>query len=379
MRPTRIEFKEYQAKKILNVHKHVDGGWFWTKYSAHPYVGCRSGCEFCYLRGYRYLGRRDPNTFDTLLQVKMNAVELLRKELSRQDPDVINAGDWQQPAEDRYRLSRQMLEVVLELGFPLVVIERSPFVLCDLDLLQEINRKTWVCVLFSMSNVDPALKQAFEPRSPGVRRRLQAMEQITQAGILTGASLMPIIPILGDDESTLNDAIQAIKEHGGSFALGSGLTMDGVQAQRTLEAARKLDPTKEDQLRALYGWEKEGKPNYGPSGDYGTRLSRLVHDLCIRHGIRDRVPRYIPPGPLASNKRIAELLFLKIRDLELEQALERRIWSYRKAAWTVDEWPESIAALYQEKGEAGLQELPGIGERLSGLIGRWLREETISP
>jgi DNA repair photolyase len=43
-----LEFQEYQAKKILNVHKHVDGGWFWDKYSAHPYIGCRHGCEFCY-------------------------------------------------------------------------------------------------------------------------------------------------------------------------------------------------------------------------------------------------------------------------------------------------------------------------------------------
>jgi DNA repair photolyase len=376
MRPTQIEFREYQAKKILNVHKRVDGGWFWSKYSAHPYVGCRSGCEFCYLRGYRYLGRRDPNTFDTVIQVKMNAVELLRKELSRQKPDVIVCGDWQQPAEDRYRLSRQMLEVVLELGFPLVVIERSPLVLRDLDLLQEINRKIWVGVLFSMSNVDPGLKQAFEPRSPGIKRRLQAMKQIAQAGIVVGASLMPIIPVYGDDESTINDAIRAIKDHGGTFALGSGLTMDGVQAERVLGSARRLDPSKEGQLRALYGWDKEGEPNYGPSGEYGIRLSGLVRELCARHGIRDRVPRYIPPGPLASNKRVAELLFLKVHELELEQALDRRIWAYRKAAWTVDEWPESIAALYQEKGETGLQELPGIGSRLAGLIGQWLREES---
>jgi DNA repair photolyase len=65
----RLEFQEYQVRKIVNVHKHVNGPWFWGKYTAHPYVGCRSGCEFCYNRGSRYLGRRDPNTFDTLIQV----------------------------------------------------------------------------------------------------------------------------------------------------------------------------------------------------------------------------------------------------------------------------------------------------------------------
>ena len=108
----KLEFQEYCARKIVNVHRHVDGPWFWDKYSAQPYVGCRTGCEFCYLRGSRYLGRRDPNSFDTLIQVKTNAVELLRKELTGLNHDVIACGDWQQPAEDRYRLSRGMLKVV---------------------------------------------------------------------------------------------------------------------------------------------------------------------------------------------------------------------------------------------------------------------------
>ena len=98
----QLEFREYQARKIVNTHRHVDGPWFWGKYTAHPYVGCRSGCEFCYSRGGRYLGKRDPETFDTLIQVKINAVDLLRKELSRLAPEVISCGDWQQPAEDRF-------------------------------------------------------------------------------------------------------------------------------------------------------------------------------------------------------------------------------------------------------------------------------------
>ena len=161
----QLEFQECRPRKIVNVHHHVDGPWFWGKYSAHPYVGCRSGCEFCYVRGGHYLGRRDPGTFDTLIQVKINAVEQLRKELPRLDREVIACGDWQQPAEDRHRLSRGMLEVVRDLGFPLFIVERSPLLTRDLGLLVEINQRAWVGVVLSMSNVDPALKQAFEPQS----------------------------------------------------------------------------------------------------------------------------------------------------------------------------------------------------------------------
>jgi len=370
-----LEFQEYRARKIVNVHKHVDGPWFWGKYTAHPYVGCRSGCEFCYSRGSHYLGRRGPDTFDTLIQVKINAVELLRRELPRLEREVISVGDWQRPAEDRYRLSRAMLEVVRELGFPLFIVERSPLLTRDLDLLVEINRRSWVGVLFSISNVDPVLKRAFEPRSPGVKSRLQAMEKLAGAGILVGTSIMPVLPFVGDDERHLDDMVRATKDHGGTCVLAGGLTMEGVQAERTLAAARRLDPALEARFRELYNWEPGGKPSYSPPRAYNARLGLLVRELCARHGLLDRLPRYVAPGPLAANKRIAERLFLKTYDLELEQAQDYRIWAYRRAAWTVDEWPESIASIHRARGEVGLRELPGIGKSLAAEIARWLREE----
>ena len=369
-----LEFLEYRPRKVVNAHRHVDGPWFWEKYSAHPYVGCRSGCEFCYLRGGRYLGRRDPATFDTLIQVKINSVELLRKELSTLEPDVIACGDWQQPAEDRYRLSRQMLAVVLDLGFPLFIVERSPLLVRDLDLLVEINNHSWVGVVFSLSNVDPLLKQIFEPRSPGLKRRFQAMQTLAKAGILVGTSLMPVIPKVGDDEKHLEAAVLATKDHGGSFVLAGGLTMEGVQAEHTLAAARRFSPSLEGHLRQLYRWSAGGKPAYSPPRAYNARLGLLVRELCSRHGLADRMPRHIPASTLNVNKRIAERLFLKTYDLELEQADEYRVWAYRKAAWTVDELPQSIAGIYQSRGAAGLQELPGIGHTLAQEISKWLQD-----
>jgi DNA repair photolyase len=372
----KLEFREYQPRKIVNVHKHVDGPWFWGKYSAHPYVGCRSGCEFCYLRGYRYLGGRDPETFDTQIQVKVNAVELMSKELTRLKREVIACGDWQQPAEDRYQLSRRMLAVVHEFGFPLFIVERSPLLTRDLDLLVEINRRTWVGVVYSISSLDPELKRVFEPRSPGVKRRLLAMKALAEAGILVGTSLMPIFPFIGDDESHLGDVVQATVDHGGSFVMAGGLTMDGVQAERTFEAARRLNPSLDSRWRKLYNWEAGGKPRYGPPRAYNARLGGLVRELCERHSILDRMPRYIAPGPLAINTRVAERLFLKTYDLELDGASDSRIWAYRRAAWTVDEMPDNIAEIYKTRGKAGLVELPGIGERLAGLIAVWLREFT---
>jgi hypothetical protein len=169
--------------------------------------------------------------------------------------------------------------------------------------------------------------------------------------------------------------IRATKDHGGTFVMGGGLTMDGVQARRSLEACQRLDPAMAPRVRELYDWEPGSEPRYSPPKAYNARLGLLIRELCERHGLLDRMPRYIPRGPLAVNKCIAERLFLCTYDLELEQAKDYRIWAYRKAAWTVDEWPESVAEIYQTRGSAGLQELPNVGRSIAGRIASWLKEE----
>ena len=367
-----IEFSEYRTRKIINVHKHVDGPWYWGKYTAHPYIGCRSGCSFCYLRGSRYSGKRTPENFDTLIQVKVNAVERLRTEIVKLAPDIISVGDWQQPAEDRYKLSREMLEVVLEQGFPLFIVERSPLLIRDLDLLTEINQRSWVGVLYSISSLDEELKRAFEPRSPAVSRRLESIAALSEAGIQVGISMMPVLPNIGDRREQIDELIRAAVDHGASCVLGGGLTMDAAQAEWTFQAARKLDPEVEESWRRMYGYNDNQKPRYGPPRTYNARLGLMVREICAQHGITDRMRRCIMPGPLAVNKQIAEKLFLKTYDLELEMANNYRIWAYRKAAWTIDELDGNVVDLYWGHGMEGLTGLPNIGKSIASEIAGWL-------
>jgi hypothetical protein len=151
--------------------------------------------------------------------------------------------------------------------------------------------------------------------------------------------------------------------------------MDGVQAERTLAAAQQQNPELEDKWREFYNWSPGEKPSYGPPRAYNARLGYLVRELCDKYSLLDRMPRHIIPGPTSINKRIAERLFLRTYDLELELATNQRVWAYRKAAWTVDELGESIGDLYEDRGEAGLRELPTIGVKLAALIARWLQDE----
>jgi DNA repair photolyase len=129
--------------------------------------------------------------------VKENAPDLLRQALSRAPVDMVGTGDYQ-ATEKKFGLSRKILEVCLELGFPVSVLERSPLVLRDLDLLTEINERARAVMMWSIiytpdSAYRSTLRQ-LERLAPPPKKRFGAMAQFARAGILTGTCMMPILP-----------------------------------------------------------------------------------------------------------------------------------------------------------------------------------------
>jgi len=223
----RAAFIPYQPRTILNKGKRPDH-WFWTRYSAYPYIGCQHGCEFCYCREQKYSPYDDPNDFAYVIKVKENAAELLRRGLERAPRDLVFTGDYQ-PAERKYGISRQLLEVCRDLGFPVFVLERSPLVLRDLDLLSEINAGAPSVVAFSILSTPESPSsdrvRALERLAPAPEKRFAAMAQFAKAGILTGTCLMPILPGVSDDEATLESVIRWTANHGGRFVLAGSLTL----------------------------------------------------------------------------------------------------------------------------------------------------------
>jgi DNA repair photolyase len=370
----RVSFVPYRPKMILNKHKRADH-WFWTRYSAYPYLGCQHGCEFCYCREQKYSPYKDPNDFAYLIKVKENAPDLLRHALSRAPVDLIFTGDYQ-PAERKFRLSRKILEVCYELGFPVFVLERNPAVLDDLDLLQAIHEKARVVVAFSIISTPDSPNYecvcAMEHLAPKAEKRFEAMEKLAVAGIPTGTVAMPLLPGLCDDTATLESIARWTAEHGGQFVLASGLTLSDQQKEYFFKVLGERFPD------LLTTYQRIFPPkSYSQVGGGWRETALRVREGCAKYDIPDRMPRPIIPGDKrALNRRVVEWLANKVYALELERAPNYQVWAYRKAAWAVEDLEQDIGLVQRTMGLKGLQSIPSVGEKLGREIETWLVSES---
>jgi len=374
--PRRTVFLPYQPKTILNKGQRADH-WFWTRYSAYPYLGCQHGCEFCYCRERKFCPHDDPADFPYLIRVKENAPLLLRRALARAPRDVIGVGDYQ-PAERKYRLTRQMLEICLELGFPAFILSRSPLVLRDLDLLQAINERARATVAFSAISAPGSPSYArvceMERLAPRAEKRFAAMAQIAAAGIVTGTCCMPILPGVCDDDANLAAVVRATADHGGRFVLAGGLTLADQQRDYFFGVLQERFPDLVRIYERLYpGLYLAG--SYGAAGQPWPATGRRIRDLCRAAGISDRMPRPIIPGEKRSlNKRIVETLANRAHDLKLDEAPSQQVWAYRKAAWAVEDLEPDIGQVYRSLGLRGLQSIHDVEPEIAGAMARLLTD-----
>jgi hypothetical protein len=270
-------------------------------------------------------------------------------------------------------MSRRMLEVCLETGFPVFVLERNPGILRDLDLLQAIHKKARAVTAFSIistpdsKNYDRVCQM--EHLAPPAEKRFKAMEKIAKTGIPVGVSMMPILPGLCDDAANLEAVARWAANHGGTFVLASGLTLSDQQKEYFFRVLRERFPD----LLALYQRLYPPK-SYGPVGNHWRKTALRIREACVKHGIRDRMPRPIIPGEKrALNKRVVELLADKLYEMELNAEPDFRLWEYRKAAWAIEDMAEDIGLVYHTLGLRGLQTIPDI-EQMAAVVERLITD-----
>ncbi len=188
--------KEIQAKSILNKSQIFD-------YCVNPYTGCQVNCRYCYARLFmkRYSGHKEP--WGEFVDVKINAPEVLRKQLQRAKRGTVwisSVCDPYQPLEVKYEITRRCLKELLEKQCPINVQTKSKLVLRDLDLLKNFRE---IEVGFTITTSDEKIARFFEPGAASVSDRMKSLERLHASGIRTFAFIGPLLP--GNPEKLVAD------------------------------------------------------------------------------------------------------------------------------------------------------------------------------
>lgn len=166
-------------------------------YCINPYTGCQHGCVYCYARFMKkYTGHQEP--WGEFVDVKINAPEVLKKEIKKKPKGRVylsSVTDPYQPLEKKYQLTRKILKILAENGFPVTIQTKSDLVLRDLDILKKIKNAQ---VGFTITSTDERIRRAFEPYSSPVENRFKALKILKENRIRTFCMIAPILPGLTD-------------------------------------------------------------------------------------------------------------------------------------------------------------------------------------
>ena len=215
----RTEVTEERARSVVTRNDSPDVGF---SQSVNPYRGCEHGCVYCFARpSHAYLDLSPGLDFETRLYAKTNAAERLRHELAR--PGYVAAPialgintDAYQPIERRYRITREVLEVLAECRHPVSFVTKSAMIERDLDLLAAMARDRLVTVYFSVTTLDNRLASRMEPRASAPHAKLRAMRALSDAGVPVGVMVAPVVPMITDHE--IEHILEAAHDHGARAA-----------------------------------------------------------------------------------------------------------------------------------------------------------------
>ncbi len=174
--------------------------------SINPYRGCEHGCVYCFARpSHAYMGLSAGLDFEAKLFAKPDAAKLLRRELARPNykPAPIAIGtntDPYQPIEKRFRIMREVLEVLEACNHPVGIVTKSALVTRDIDILARMAERGLAKVALSITTIDRKLARTMEPRAAAPHRRLETIQALSAAGIPVSVLAAPMIPGLNDSE-----------------------------------------------------------------------------------------------------------------------------------------------------------------------------------
>ena len=308
----QTRFYEVRAKSIINRVPAASRMPF--RWTINPYRGCSHACVWCFARPtHTYLDFNAGEDFEREIVVKVNAPELLRRELARPSwqGEHVALGtntDPYQWVEGRYKLMTGIWEAMRGAANPCSILTKSPLLLRDLGLMTQIAARTEFSAALSVPTIDERAWRATEPHTPNPRARLEAVAELTRAGIRTGVLIAPLQPGINDQPEQVAKIVEMASEAGAAYISGIALHLRGEVRQLWFDWLRASRPDLLPRYEDLY---RRGA--YAPPEER-RRLARLVSGseldpaeapsfLRGRRGLPEQSKSR--SGPEAANKEVA--------------------------------------------------------------------------
>ena len=251
------------------------------RFGMNIYRGCSHGCIYCDSRSKCY---QFTHAFEDI-EVKRNAPEFLEKALSsKRKKCMIGTGSMSDPymhCEEELKLTRKCLEIISRYEFGLAIQTKSDRILRDIDLLDEINRKSKCVVQITLTTYDDELCSILEPNVCNTKRRIEVLKEMQKRGIPTVVWLSPILPYINDTEDNVRSILEACVESGvkGIICFGMGLTLrDGDREYYYAALDKHFPGLKERYIREFGNAYELPSPNT-------KKLFGVLHSICSRSGM----------------------------------------------------------------------------------------------
>jgi DNA repair photolyase len=291
-RRAEVEYVQVECKSALNPVKNMGFAW-----SLNPYTGCEHRCAFCYVRAFELRADRpSDDRYGRAIRVKVNVAAVLRGELARRswkkETVVIGAAtDPYQPAEGRFRLTRQCLEALRDFSNSTAMITRGPMIVRDIDVLTELARRADLHVTFSIPTLDDDVWRKTEPGTAHPRQRLRALEKLVAAGVDAGVGMAPILPGLSDRPEQLASVVKAAREAGATGLWANMLHLKDGTREHFMSVLGKHWP----ELLPRYVDSYRGRAYLPPS--FGEKALNEVARLRSMYQVSDRRRTVLKPPP----------------------------------------------------------------------------------
>lgn len=271
-----ITFHEVTAKSVLN--KVVAGSRMPFEWTINPYRGCSHACVYCFARkSHTYLDFDAGLDFDSQVVVKINAAEVLRRELAkpswrREHVALGTNTDPYQRAEGRYKLMPGIIGALADSGSPLSILTKGTLLARDIPLLKHAAAQVPVGVGISLAMTNEQLSEAVEPGTPGPRARLKLVTRLRDAGLPCGVMAMPILPWLSDSDEALDSLFSSLAAAGATGVTAGALYLKPGTREWFMQWIAREHPQLAGKYRRLYG-----------SGSYASKEYRAWLSGRIRH------------------------------------------------------------------------------------------------